>query len=76
MERHWSEGRIVVLRPDVPGKRFNPNDSWVLRTDEDRALAEVALASVAAGVRDRLENGQQPMMVEALLQLSDEPPNP
>ncbi len=43
---HWTEtigSVLLVRRPDVPGIRFNPEDSNVLKTDEDRVNAQVAL---------------------------------
>lgn len=52
-QEEWWQGRQVVLRNDVPGKRFNPEDSHVLRTDEDRALASLALDAVSDQIRVR-----------------------
>lgn len=55
MERnqHWSEGRLVVIRPDVPGKRFDPEDSVILRTVQERLAAEVALDALYDEVQSR-----------------------
>ena len=72
MEReHRSADRFVVLRWDVPGKDFNPNDDWVLRTPEGRALADAALDRVCGSLRERLASGRLPAMVEDLLQMPD-----
>lgn len=49
---------MVAIRPDVPGKRFDPGDANVLRTDDDRAVAQIALAAVYHEAKAR--RGQPP----------------
>jgi hypothetical protein len=73
MAKHWSDGRIVVIRPDVPGKHFDPNDSWLLRTDEDRAAADRALSEHYDEVRARQAQGLPPSWAEPVMQATVEP---
>lgn len=51
-EPHWTDGRLVVIRPDVPGKRCNPEDSFVVRTPDERAALDIAVSSVVSRVRE------------------------
>lgn len=41
----WAEGRIVAIRPDVPG-RFNAEDTIFLRTDEERKVGRQAIRDI------------------------------
>lgn len=44
--RHWTDGRIVVIMPDVPGKHFNAEDSIFLRTPKEHEIGRTAIRSV------------------------------
>lgn len=39
----WTEGRNVVIRPDVPGASYDPANSALLSTEEERRLTEEVL---------------------------------
>jgi hypothetical protein len=45
---HWGEGRIVVIQPDVLGNWFNPETSIVVRSEDERKLAQAAFKDVWA----------------------------
>jgi hypothetical protein len=45
-EPHWSEGRRVAIRPDVPGRRFSPEESIFLKTADERELGSKAIREV------------------------------
>ena len=69
-DKHWMKGRLVAIRPDVPGKRFDPEDSNVLRTEEERAIAQVALQTVYEEARAL---GDQPPAWADAARLLDDP---
>lgn len=58
----WTRGRLVVIRPDVPGKHCDPEHSQIIRSDEDRAAMHVAFHSLAEQARER--HGKPPDWLE------------
>lgn len=49
-KRHWSDGRIVLIMPDVPGKHFNAEDTIFLRTPEEHEIGRAAIGEVRANM--------------------------
>lgn len=45
-KRHWAEGRMIAIMPDVPGKRFNPEDSIFLRTPQEQETGRNAIRAI------------------------------
>jgi hypothetical protein len=49
----WARGRLVAIRPDGARKSFDPEATMLLRTDEERSEAAVALHSLYNEVKRR-----------------------
>jgi hypothetical protein len=52
-KRDWTNGRLVVQRPDVPGVRCNPMDQFPVRSDDERVALGVALDALSAQIQSR-----------------------
>lgn len=59
--RHWTADRIVVIMPDVPGKRFNAEDTIFLRTPQEHEIGQATIRSVRENMlRDGKPSWYQP----------------
>ena len=60
----WTYGRAIIIRPDVPGKRFHPEDTHLITTPKRQAAAEWAIketfAEIEAQGNDRPTWDQNP----------------
>jgi hypothetical protein len=52
----WTRGRAVIIRPDVPGKRFHPEHTIVLTTPGRRAAAELAIKAFYNELEEQGDN--------------------
>jgi hypothetical protein len=49
----WTNGRLVVQRPDVPGVRCEPMHQFPVRSDDERVALGVALDALSAQIQSR-----------------------
>lgn len=48
----WWDGRQVAIRPDVPGREFDPGDLVLIRTDEEWDEIEPKIDEHATKVKE------------------------
>jgi hypothetical protein len=58
-EKPWWDGRNVVIRPDVPGRNFNPEAMVLFKTPGERARGNAAIDRAVSEMKDRIDSGDR-----------------